>query len=171
MKRQKIMIIFSMLLLLFILVSFKENFENKTESNADIEFSENISKSGLEIFDKTKQEVLETECKFESIADTEFSENISESSLKISDETKQEVSETECKSESIAGIVTDETTQNSNDVIIREEVFEDTLQSNIPIIKHDNYEQVSPVTTAQSGEYEEITTTQPIIELPFVPVR
>lgn len=138
MKRQKILIIFSILLLLFISVSFKENFENKTESNADIEFSENISKSGLEIFDKTKQEVSETECKFESIADTEFSENISESSLKISDET----------------------TQNSNDVIIREEVFEDTLQSNIPIIKHDNYEQVSPVTTAESGEYEEITTTQ-----------
>lgn len=69
--------------------------------------------------------------------------------MEIFDKTKQEVSETECKFESIAGVVTAETTQNSNDVIIREEVLEDTLQSNMPIIKHDNYEQVSPVTTAK----------------------
>ncbi|MCM1315832.1 MAG: hypothetical protein NC244_10760 [Alistipes senegalensis] len=170
MKRQKMFIIFSILLAIIVSIGCKENSENKTESITDIEFSENISESSLEIFDKIKQEVSETECTSESIADTEFSENISESSLKISDETKQEVSETEYTSENIAGVVTAETTQNSNDVIIREEIFEDILQSDMPIIKYDNYEQVSPVTTAESKEYEEVTTTQSIIELPFVPV-
>ncbi|MCM1474495.1 MAG: hypothetical protein NC040_10570, partial [Muribaculaceae bacterium] len=74
MKRQKMFIIFSILLAIIVSIGCKENSENKTESITDIEFSENISESSLEIFDKIKQEVSETECTSERIADTEFSE-------------------------------------------------------------------------------------------------
>lgn len=138
MKIQKILIIFSVLLLTFISVGCKENLQNKTENIADTEFSESMP------------------------------ENTSEKNPEISSKTKQKVSETEFTSESISDIVTAETTQNSDDVIIIEEIPEDTLQSDMPVIRYDNYEQFSPVTTAESAE--EVTTTQSVIELPFVPV-
>lgn len=136
MKRQKILIIFFVLLLIIVSVGCKENSENKTES----------------------------------IVDMEFSENISESSLEISVETKEEISEKEYTYESITDIVTSEITTKSDNSIIKEELSDDTLQSDMPIIKYDNYEQNSSVTTDESTEYEEVTTTKSVIELPFVPV-
>lgn len=138
MKIQKIMIIFSVLLLTFVSVGCKESSENKTENITDTEFSENVP------------------------------ESTSEKNPEISDETKQEVSETECMSESVSDIVISETTTESDNLIITEEAYEDILQSDIPIIRYDNYEQDSLVTTVESAE--EVTTTQSVIELPFVPV-
>ena len=110
-----------------------------------------------------------SENKTESIADMKISDNVSESVLKIPLETKQEVSETEYY-ESITDIAASETTTKSDTSIIREELSDDTLQSDMPIIKYDNYEQNLSVTTDESTEYEEVTTTQSVIELPFVPV-
>lgn len=136
MKRQKILIIFFVLLLIIVSVGCKENSENKTES----------------------------------IVDMEFSENISESNLEISVETKEEISEKKYTYESITDIVTSEITTKSDNSIIKEELSDDTLQSDMPIIKYDNYEQNSSVTTDESTEYEEVTTTKSVIELPFVPV-
>ena len=135
MKRRKMLIIFSILLAILVSVGCKENSENKTES----------------------------------IADMEISENVPESSLEIPLETKQEVSETEYY-ESITDIAASETTTKSDTSIIREELSDDTLQSDTPIIKYDNYEQNSLVTTDESTEYEEVSATQSVIELPFVPV-
>lgn len=136
MKRQKMLIIFSILLLILVSVGCKENSENKTESIADIEISENISKSSLEISVEAKEEISETKYTYEGITD----------------------------------IATSETTTKSDNSIVREELSDDTLQSDMPIIKYDNYERNSPVTTDESTEYEELTTTKSVIELPFVPV-
>lgn len=110
-----------------------------------------------------------SENKTESIADMEISGNVSESGLEIPLETKQEVSETEYY-ESITDITASETTTKSDTSIIREELSDDALQSDMPIIKYDNYEQNSTVTTDESTEYEDVTTKS-VIELPFVPVN
>lgn len=141
MKRQKILIIFFVLLLIIVSVGCKENSENKTESIVDMEFSENISESSLEISVETKEEISEKEYTYESITDIVTSE-----------------------------ITTNEITTKSDNSIIKEELSDDTLQSDMPIIKYDNYEQNSSVTTDESTEYEEVTTTKSVIELPFVPV-
>lgn len=111
-----------------------------------------------------------SENKTESIADMEISGNVSESGLEIPLEIKQEVSETEYY-ESITDITASETTIKSDTSIIREELTDDALQSDMPIIKYNNYEQNSTVTTDESTEYEEVTTTKSVIELPFVPVN
>ena len=136
MKRQKMLIIFSILLAIIVSVGCKESSENKIES----------------------------------IADMSFSENVPEGSLEIPLETKKEVSEIEYY-ESITDIAASETTTKSDTSIIREELSDDALQSDMPIIKYDNYEQNSTVTTDESTEYENVTTTKSVIELPFVPVN